>query len=504
MSSSKPNPADTPAMRQYKSFKDQYPGYILLFRMGDFYELFYEDAKIASRELGLALTSRSKGPSAIPLAGIPYHALDGYLARLIRAGHRVAICEQVEDASQAKGVVKRDVTQLVTPGTLTDEALLESREGNYLAAVFSPSGGKSGNGQVGIAWAELSSGQFWVLCADRGQVLDELTRIRPAEVLCPESSAVDNPDFRQAVQRYTGGSVTTRPPWEYDKHASKETLQEHFGTVTLEGFGLGEWDESVSAAGGIIAYLRETQKTALDHVRSIRRFDRAEHMAIDANTLRCLEVHRTLRGNSRAGSLLASIDKTVTGMGARLLERWLNYPLTGYSPIVARQDAVEELLGDRSRLGRIREMLGQTSNIDRIAANIALGRARPRELVSLGQTLQQLPAVHEMVAGCGSDLLSELAPDLTELDAPAELVARAIDPDCPNVTRDGGVIAAGYDQELDRLRRVDKDGQSWLAEYQASQAKRLGIANLKVGYNKVFGYYIEITHARAERAPADY
>ncbi len=504
VSTDKSSPADTPAMRQYRSFKQQYPDYILLFRMGDFYELFYEDAKTASRELGLALTSRSKGPSAIPLAGIPYHALDGYLARLIRAGHRVAICEQVEDPKQAKGVVQRDVVQLVTPGTLTDEALLESREGNYLAAVFAPAGRENANGQVGIAWAELSSGQFWILCAHGGQVLDELTRIGPAEVLCPESSRFDNPEFRQAVQRYTSGSVTIRPGWEYDRHAATQTLQDHFGTVTLEGFGLEDWDASVSAAGGVIAYLRETQKTALGHIRDIRRFDRAEHMAIDANTLRCLEVHRTLRGNDRAGSLLASIDKTVTGMGARLLERWLNYPLTGYSRILARQEAIEELTTDRIRLDRIRDLLGQTSNIDRIAANIALGRANPRELVSLAATLAQLPGLHELTAACQAELTGNLAPSLTGLEDPATLIGSALDPDCPNTTRDGGVIAGGYHEELDRLRRVDADGQSWLAQYQAQQARRLDVANLKIGFNKVFGYYIEITHAHKDKVPADY
>jgi DNA mismatch repair protein MutS len=513
---------DTPAMRQYHSFKEQYPDYILLFRMGDFYETFYEDAKIASRVLGLALTSRSKGPSAIPLAGVPHHALDSYLARLIKAGHRVAICEQVEDPKQAKGLVKRDVTQLVTPGTLTDERLLEQREGNYLAAVFparqarpaeaaSPAGpsgakpaGKASPAQAGLAWVELSSGAFWATRVGGDHVADELVRIGPAEVIVPDGSSLDTRDFRETVQQCVSAVVTARPPWAFEAHAATETLKKHFQAATLEGFGLREWDESVSAAGAVIEYLNETQKTALAHIRSLRKFDRTDHMVIDGNTLRCLEIHRTLRTHQRWGSLLACIDQTVTGMGARLLERWLTFPLTGYSAIVARQDAVEELMADRSRLKTVRDLLEQTAQIDRIAANIAMGRVRPRELVALGATLRVLPDLHAAVADGSVKLIAQLAPNLTGLEAQAELIARAIDPDCPAVLRDGGVIADGYDGDLDRLRRIGTDGQAWLAEYQAAQTRRTGVPSLKIGFNKVFGYYIEITNVHRDKVPADY
>jgi DNA mismatch repair protein MutS len=522
-----PEQLDTPAMRQYRAFKEQYPDYILMFRMGDFYEMFYEDAKNASRILGLTLTSRSKGPSAVPLAGVPYHALDSYLARLVNAGCRVALCEQVEDPKLAKGLVKRDVTRLVTPGTLTDENLLEQREGNYLAAVFSPpAGGKAAkrggsgaaagggtpagqagqaaDGAVGIAWVELSSGQFTAMLAPADHVIDELIRIRPAEVLLPEGSAHDTPGAREALAQATGATPTSRPPWAFDAHAATETLHEHFGARTLEGFGFDGWDPSISAAGAIIEYLRETQKTALGHIRSLGRFDRSDHMLIDGNTLRCLEVHRTLRSNRREGSLLACIDNTVTGMGARLLERWLTFPLARYSAIVARQDAVEELMGDRKRLSAVREMLGQVGQIDRIAANIALARVRPREFVTLGHSLGALPALFEALYQCQSDLISQLRPHLRGLEDAAALIARAIDPDCPSVIRDGGVIARGFHAELDRLRGIGRDGQSWLASYQAEQSRRLEIPNLKVGFNKVFGYYIEITNVNAEKVPADY
>ncbi len=509
-------------MRQYRTFKQQYPDYILLFRMGDFYEMFYEDARTASRVLGLALTSRSKGTSAVPLAGIPYHALESYLARLIRGGHRVAICEQVEDPATAKGLVKRDVTRLVTPGTLTDEALLDQREGNYLAAVFLPSvntrdsapGGpnpqtRSSNPgsripNAGLAWVELSSGAFSATTLEPQHVLDELVRIHPAEVLVAEGSSLDAPAWRDSLRQVLGASATTRPPWAFDQHAATQALQQHFGTATLEGFGFAAYDPSLSAAGAVIDYLRETQKTALAHIGSLRPFDRGDHMAIDGNTLRCLEVHRTLRANTRAGSLLACIDMTATGMGARLLERWLSFPLTRYSQIVARQDAIAELVAGRERLAALRGLLVEVHQIDRIAANLAMGRVRPREMLSLGQTLALLPKLTAQLDGVKGEMLAAIAPDLAGLDDVAELILHAIDENCPNVLRDGGVIAAGYSEDLDRLRRIGNDGQSWLAGYQAQQAQRLGLSNLKVGYNQVFGYYIEVTNAHASKVPADY
>jgi len=505
MSKETPEQLDTPAMRQYRQFKQQYPDYILLFRMGDFYELFYEDAKTASRELGLALTSRSKGPSAVPLAGVPHHAMESYLARLIRAGYRVAICEQVEDPAQAKGVVKRDVVRLVTPGTLTDEALLDQREGNYLAAVFSTDkAGPAGLAQAGLAWVELSSGSFSTMLTPADHVLDELVRIGAAEVIVPEGSSADSPAFRDSLRQCTSATTTSRPAWAFDPRSSVAALQDHFKVKTLEGFGFDGWDESISAAGAVIDYLRETQRSALDHISTLRKFDRADHMVIDGNTLRCLEVHRTLRTNKRAGSLLSCIDQTCTGMGARLLERWLTFPLTGYSAIISRQDAVEEFTLSADRLRLVRELLRQTSQIDRIAANIALARVRPRGLVALGDTLRLLPELAAAIADCTADLITHIVPALTGLDKPADLIAAAIDPDCPNTLRDGGVIAEGFDEELDRLRQVGSDGQSWLAGYQAQQCKRTGIANLKIGFNKVFGYYIEVSHAHAEKVPADF
>jgi len=499
VSAQKPAQPDTPAMRQYRQFKDAYPDYVLLFRMGDFYEMFYEDAKTASRVLGLALTSRSKGPSAIPLAGIPYHALDTYLARLIRAGHRVAICEQVEDPRQAKGVVRRDVTRLVTPGTLTDEDLLDRREGNYLAAVFA-----GADGQAGIAWVELSSGSFEAMVAPADRALDELVRIGPAEVIVADASALDASAFRDSVRQAVGATVTTRPPWAFDARAATELLKEHFAVRTLAGFGFDAYDGSISAAGAVIDYLRETQKTALTHIGALRRFDRADCVGMDGNTIRCLEILRTLRTGQRTGTLVATVDATQTGMGARRLARWLTYPLRSYSRIVARQDAVAELASDAGRLERLRDLLAGMSAIDRIGSNIVLGRVRPRELLGLGATLASLPGVCELLGACRANLPAAIAPKLAGLEAPAGLIARAIHPEAAPTIRDGGVIADGFDDDLDRLRRIRADGHDWLSEYQAREVRRTGIGNLKVGYNRVFGYYLEVTHAHADKVPGDF
>lgn len=497
-------------MRQYHDMKEQHKDYILMFRMGDFYEMFYDDAKVCSEILGLTLTSRSKGPSAIPLAGIPYHALDNYLSRLVKAGCRVAIAEQVEDPKQAKGVVKREVVRLVTPGTLTDEALLEQKQGNYLAAVFCKSSdGGARNGSktpVGLAWAELSSGGFSAMTTSAGHVMDELIRIGPAEVIFPEGSSFDEPAWRDNLRAMLETSATSRPPWAFDSHASSEALTTHFKTKTLQGFGFENSDESISAAGAIIEYLQETQKDALAHVRQLKKIEQADFMAIDGNTLRCLEVHRTLRTNKRAGSLLECVDKTRTGMGARLQERWLTFPLVNYSAIVARQDAVEFFVERLNKLTAVRDLLGQCAQIDRITTNIAMSRVRPRELVALGQTLTMLPKLAELLAEDGDNtppLVADLRPHLLGLDEPGELIGQAIDPDCPSLLRDGGVIAAKYNEELDRLRNIGKDGQTWLAEYQQRITKETALP-LKVGFNRVFGYYIEVTHAHSDKVPPEF
>ena len=494
---------DTPAMRQYAGFKQQYPDYLLLFRMGDFYELFGEDARIVSRELGLALTSRSKGKQSIPLAGVPYHALDGYLARLIRAGYRAAICEQVEDPAEAKGVVKRDVVRLVTPGTLTEESLLEQREGNYLAAVFAGQAGKNRQRQAGIAWVELSSGDFSAVTLPIEHASDELIRIRPAELICPDVDG-DSTEIYRKFKQVPGVTVTTRPPWVFQLPGAEEVLCDHFGVSTLEGFGFRQWEEGLSAAGAVIEYLRETQKDRMTHIRTLKKFCRDRHMAIDGNTLRCLEIQRTLRDGRREGSLLQCLDRTSTGLGARLLEKWLAYPLVDFVPVVDRHDAVEYLKSRRELLKSARGLMSDCTQIDRVAANIALGRVKPRELVALGSTLRILPELAETLGDCtGTVLLERLKPDFLGMDNAAGLLARAIDSGCPNTLVDGNVIAEGFDEELDSLRRIGSGGRDWLAEYQREESEKTGIP-LKVGFNRVFGYYIEISNTHRDKVPDRY
>jgi DNA mismatch repair protein MutS len=315
---------------------------------------------------------------------------------------------------------------------------------------------------------------------------------------------MDTPRFRDSLRQCIDATGTARPPWAFDAHSSVELLKEHFRADTLAGFGFDGYDPSLSAAGAIIDYLRETQRTALAHIGALRRFDRSDFVIMDGNTIRCLEVLRTLRGHRRRGTLIGAVDATATGMGARLLERWLTYPLRSYSRIVARQEAVEELAGDGDRLGRIRELLGGTSAIDRIASNIAMSRVRPRELLGLGETLGRLPEICALLDGAGAELLSQMPAALGGLDEPAGLIDRAIDPAAPAVLRDGGVIADGFDEQLDHLRRISADAHAWLGEYQSAQTARTGIATLKVGYNKVFGYYIEVSHAHADKVPAEY
>ena len=493
---------DTPAMRQYHGFKDQHPDYVLFFRMGDFYELFYEDAKIASRVLGITLTSRSKGENAVPLAGIPYHALDNYLGKMIEAGYRVAICEQVGNPKESKGVVKREIARLVTPGTLTDDSLLDQNQGNFLAAVFA---NEKNSNQVGIAWVELSTGAFWCMTSPADHALDELVRIRPAEILIPEASQFDSNNWRENIRLGIDAVVVARPSWVFNAHSSQEILSEQFKVKTLAGFGIDKWDESVSASGALIDYLKETQKDSLSHIRQIKPFERTEYMAIDGNTLRCLEIQRTLRSNSRKGSLLWCVDETQTGMGARMLEHWLTFPLTSYSAIVRRQDAIEFFLTNRSLMQQIRGQLSSCSQIDRISTNIAMNRVRPRELIALCQTIKILPGLWELLApACEfSELLSGYRDSLCGLEEIGQLIEQAIDFDCPSIIRDGGVIATGFDSELDRLRKIGTDGQSWLADYQKQESERTGLP-LKIGFNRVFGYYIELSRLYSEKAPAEY
>ncbi len=495
----------SPAMRQYQHFKGKHPDCILFFRMGDFYETFYEDARTCSRVLGLTLTSRDKGSeNPVPLAGVPYHAIDGYLKKMLQAGFRVAVCEQVEDPKTAKGVVKRDVVRIVTPGTLTDDMLLEDKKDNFLCAIDLDVKGYSA-----LSWVDISTGHFFVQRVPEKELLSELQRLTPAECLLADRRGelfeVETRKLAKDIGQLTRAIITERPSWYFDPYQARQRLLKHFGAATLEGFGISNGDEDlIPPAGAIIEYLNETQKTTLGHIQSLRKVSRGNFLQIDPVSLRSLEILQTIRAESRRGSLLACLDETQTGMGGRMFRNWLCMPLCDVPPIEARQDAVQELRESLQKLTQIRELLSNIADTERIGARISTFRASPRDLLALARTLRRVPQLRQSLGDFKGELLTRLAGACDSMDELANLLESAIEPDCPPHLRDGGFIRNGFSAELDRLRSISTDGQSWLRNYQKEQSQRTGIANLKVGYNKVFGYYIEITNAAADKVPPDY
>ena len=498
--------AKTPMMQQYEAAKEACGDALLLFRMGDFYELFFEDAEIAARELGMTLTSRDKGENPIPMAGFPHHQLESYLGKLIQRGFRAAVCEQMEDPKKAKGIVKREVTRVVTPGTLTDDALLDPRESNYLAAVAtSPPktpGRASGNGtedRVGLAWAELSTGRFFATSCDQKQLIDHLVRIGPSECLVREDD-ISIPDYVQQTLM-----LTERPAWAFANDTSLSALTKHFNTKTLEGFGFEETDgPAVCAAGAVIDYLSETQKTSLDHIDRIVRYRTGYTLEIDEATRRSLEITRTMRDGRREGSLVSVLDRTVTAMGSRMLADWIANPLTDREAIDARLDAVEELCHEATLRADLREELKDVYDLERLLARVTTGRASPRDLSFIGRTLGQLPKIKAKLTARGSRLLGQLEADLDLCPEVRSQLEAALEEQCPLSPREGGFIRSGYHEQLDHLRELAVGGKQWIASYQADESEKSGIPNLKVGYNKVFGYYLEVTNAHKDKVPETY
>ncbi len=484
----------TPMMARYLEVKAQHPGTLLLFRMGDFYELFFEDAVTAAKLLNLTLTSRDKNsPNPVPMAGFPYHALNGYLQKLVRAGIRAAICEQVEDPKTAKGLVKREVTQVVTPGTLTDDALLDPRESNFLAAIWPRSD------RVGLAWLELSTGRFWSTAVSPKELTDELARIRPAECLVPEGKANDDDHWT-----FSRVSLSERPPWCFSVDNCRRLLLEQFGTKTLDGFDIDSDCPGIVAAGALLDYVRETQKSNLAHITRLEPYRRGSCLLIDDATRRSLELTRTLRDGSREGSLLAVIDETVTPMGARLLCDWLSNPLTDVAAINRRLDAVQEFTTDAVLRRDLQELLKQAYDLQRLTARAATGRATPRDLGCLSKTLSLVPKIKAKLAGRSAALISDLEGRLELFPELRANIESSLVDEPPLTIADGGVIRDGAHPQLDEWRDLARGGKEWIARYQSEEIQRTGISNLKVGFNRVFGYYLECTAAQAEKVPADY
>ena len=490
----------SPMMQQYEQAKAACKDAVLLFRMGDFYELFHEDAKLAARALGLTLTSRDKSTdNPVPMAGFPHHQLDSYLAKLIRQGHRVAVCEQVEDAAQAKGLVRREVTRVVSPGTITDHELLDPRESNFLVAIV-PSRQKNKSRQnVGIAWMDISTGEFVACQVGLEQLVDFLARICPSEILLPESCEIQIPPFgRRPV-------ITSQADWISALKHSSDTLLRHFKVSSLDGFGFDDGAKlATRAAGSILYYIHENQPGALDFIDQVVPWSSGTAMEIDQATWQSLEITRTIRNGHREGSLFDIIDRTMTSMGSRQLGIWLSRPLASCSSIRDRQDAVQELIESANRRSALRSTLKGIYDIQRLLSRLSSGRASPRDLAFIYKTLQSLPELETGIAECQSQVLAEMSANLDLCDSLCRQLESSLEESCPLGAREGGFIKPGFDQQLDQYRELAAGGKKWIASYRAQVSEETGIQGIKVGFNKVFGYYLEVTHAHREKVPESF
>jgi DNA mismatch repair protein MutS len=507
---------NTPLMRQYNAVKRQYPDTLLLFRLGDFYELFYQDAVVASRVLQITLTARQKETGKpVPMCGVPYHSAETYIARLLRAGHRVAVCEQMEDPSKLKGrkLVRREVVQVITPGTATESALLEPKENNFLAAIVWDSAGPA----AGLAFADASTGEFrateWRGEQAQASLMDELAVLRPREILLPRAEGLfaETQELDSAT-RETGAVDTRLDPWVFREEYAERKLEEHFRVATLEGFGLAGHPFATTAAGAVLHYLGETSGksgSSLAHLSRVAYYEEPEALVLDSVTARNLElVAPALADSTPAPTLLSTLDETATPLGARLLRHWILRPSVSRGEITARLDAVAELLSKTVIREEIRKDLAGVQDLERLASRAALGTATPRDLLGLRNSLEQIPLLRGFLSGCSSPRLGELHAQLDELADVRELVARAIADDPPAVKSYGpaapGIIRQGFNAELDELRGLTSRGRQTIAAMEERERRHTGIASLKVRYNQIFGFYIEISKPNLHLVPADF
>jgi DNA mismatch repair protein MutS len=487
--------ASTPAMAQYLAAKKQHADALLFFRMGDFYELFFDDAKTASKALGLTLTSRSKGEGAIPMAGVPVRALDGYLRRLVSQGFRVAICEQTQDPKLSKGLVERQVVRVVTPGTLTEDSLLDDRRPNHLVAV-------AVQGKVaGLAWVELSTGALAVHECPLARLPDELARLEAAEILLSEELRSIERPFLHGID----APVTFCPGYDFGRDTATRALLQFFRIKTLAGFGVEDLPLAQSAGGALIAYLQQTQLTALPHILGIEVWQEGQHMRLDRATRHSLELVAVMRGDGEGTPLLQVIDRTRTPMGGRLLRSWLLSPLLEAAAIGERQTAVAELHDAALLRAQLGEHLARIQDLERLTGRAAFGRANARDLVAMRQSLEHLPALKSALATATSPRLIAIGRDLDPLADLAAAVAECLVDEPPLPLKEGGLVRPGFHRELDELRLLARDSTEWMARYQQQLTERTGIANLKVGFNRVFGYYIEVTNSHSDKPlPAEF
>lgn len=489
----------TPMMQQYLETKKQYPGCILFYRLGDFYEMFFDDALTVSKELELTLTGKACGlEERAPMCGVPYHAVENYLTRLVNRGYKVAICEQVEDPRLAKGLVKREVIRVVTPGTNLNVQSLEESKNNFLMCiVYTPT-------KIGISAADVTTGDYYLTeVEDLGKLRDELMKYEPSEIICNESFLVSGFDVDDLRNRYHI-PINALEPHLFDDEGCRQVLLRHFKVGTLSGLGVEDFPIGILAAGALLQFLRETQKTDLEHFTHITAYLTSKYMLLDSATRRNLELTETLREKQKRGSLLWVLDKTKTAMGGRLLRSMLEQPLIERKEMEKRLDAIEELNQDSVSRDEIREYLNPVYDLERLLSKVTYKTANPRDFIAFRNSLEMLPAVKSVLQGFSKEALKEIEEDIDGLEDVYQLIQNSIEEEPPVTVREGGMIRDGFDETVDRLRAAKRDGKKWLAELEEQDRERTGIKNLRIKYNKVFGYYFEVTNSYKDLVPEDY
>lgn len=489
----------TPMMKQYMQTKEEYKDCILFYRLGDFYEMFFDDALTASKELEITLTGKNCGlEERAPMCGIPYHAVDSYLNRLVSKGYKVAICEQVEDPKTAKGIVKREVIRVVTPGTNLDTQGLDETKNNYIMCIVYMAD------RYGLSVADVTTGEYLVTELDsQTKLMDELYKFMPSEIVCNEAfymSGLDLDDLKNRLHM----AIYSLEAWYFDDALCRETLQEHFKVASLEGIGLSDYECGMIASGALLKYLEETQKNSLSHMSRLTRYATGNYMVLDSATRRNLELVETLREKQKRGSLLWVLDKTKTAMGARTLRKYVEQPLIDKKSIVKRLDAVAELKDNAICREEIREYLNPVYDLERLVGKITYQSANPRDLIAFQSSLSMLPSVKCILKDMESDLLKEIYEELDPLEELCDLVGRAIQEEPQLAMKEGGIIKDGYNEEVDRLRKAKSEGKNWLADLETKEREKTGIKNLRIRYNKVFGYYLEVTNSFKDLVPDYY
>lgn len=489
----------TPMMQQYLDTKAQYKDCILFYRLGDFYEMFFEDAITASRELEITLTGKNCGQEErAPMCGIPYHAVEGYLNRLVKKGYKVAICEQVEDPKETKGIVKREVIRVVTPGTNFNTSALEENKNNYLMCIVYL------DDTYGISIADISTGDYYVTEVNSLRtLLDEIFKFAPSEIICNHAFYVSGADIEDIKNRF-GIAVSSLDAWYFDDSSCQKVLKEHFKTVTFEELGFLNYESGMIAAGSLLQYLYETQKNSLTHLTTIIPYSTGKYMIIDTSTRRNLELVETLREKQKRGSLLWVLDKTKTAMGARMLRNYIEQPLISKREILKRQEAVQELNDNLITREEIREYLHPIYDLERLIGRISYKTANPRDLIAFKSSIAMIPHIRYLLSSFQCELLKEITQDMDSLEDLAQLIESAIVEEPPISTKEGGMIKEGYQEEVDKLRNAKTEGKTWLTQLETKERERTGIKGLKIKFNRIFGYYIEISNSYKGEVPADY